>query len=74
MTATERLGTKAHTRPFSFESGSINVIRTRTRHTNPTILVVEDEMLLRLDLAHQLRSAGFDVIVADSGDEAVANY
>jgi CheY-like chemotaxis protein len=40
--------------------------------TNHTILVVEDEMLLRLDLAHQLRSAGFDVIVAGSGDEAVS--
>jgi len=36
-----------------------------------TILVVEDEMLLRLDLAHQLRSAGFNVIEADSGDGAL---
>ena len=37
-----------------------------------TILVVEDEVLLRLDLAHQLRGAGFEVVEADSGDEAVA--
>jgi DNA-binding response OmpR family regulator len=33
---------------------------------------IEDEILLGLDLAHQLRGAGFDVIVADSGNEAVA--
>ena len=39
---------------------------------NHTILVVEDEMLLRLDLAHQLRGAGFEVVEADSGDEALA--
>ena len=39
---------------------------------NPGKTHVEDEVLLRLDLAHQLRSAGFDVIEADSGDEALA--
>jgi CheY-like chemotaxis protein len=37
-----------------------------------TILVVEDEVLLRLDLAYQLRIAGFDVIEADNADEALA--
>jgi len=37
-----------------------------------TILVVEDEVLLRLDLAQQLRGAGFEVVEADSGDEALA--
>jgi CheY-like chemotaxis protein len=44
---------------------------TQPEGINHTILVVEDEMLLRLDLAHQIRSAGFDVIEADSGDEAL---
>jgi len=38
---------------------------------NHTILVVEDEMLFRLDLAHQIRRAGFNVIEADSGDGAL---
>lgn len=47
-------------------------LETQAKRTNQTILVVEDEVLLRLDLAHQLRSAGFDVIEADSGDEALA--
>ena len=36
-----------------------------------SILVVEDELLLRLDLSSQLRMAGFDVIEADTGDEAL---
>jgi CheY-like chemotaxis protein len=44
---------------------------TQPEGMNHTILVVEDEMLLRLDLAHQIRSAGFEVIEADSGDEAL---
>jgi CheY-like chemotaxis protein len=40
----------------------------RSKHS---ILVVEDELLLRLDLSNQLRMAGFDVIEADTGDEAL---
>jgi CheY-like chemotaxis protein len=31
----------------------------------------EDEVLLRLDLSKQLRKAGFNVIEADTGDEAL---
>ena len=34
-------------------------------------MIVEDELLLRLDLANQLHSAGFEIIEAQSGDEAV---
>jgi CheY-like chemotaxis protein len=37
-----------------------------------TILVVEDEVLIRLDVSEQLRSSGFRVVEAKSGDEAVA--
>ena len=47
-------------------------IQTQSESASHTILVVEDEVLLRLDLAYQLRCAGFDVIEADSGDEALA--
>ena len=36
-----------------------------------TVLVVEDELLIRLDLADQLRSAGLIVIEASTGDEAL---
>ena len=37
-----------------------------------TILVVEDEVMLRLDLGQQLRKGGFAVFEADSADEAVS--
>jgi CheY-like chemotaxis protein len=36
-----------------------------------TIMIVEDELLLRLDLANQLHSAGFEVIEAQCADEAL---
>jgi two-component system, response regulator PdtaR len=36
-----------------------------------TVLIVEDELLIRLDLADQLRSAGLIVIEASTGDEAL---
>src|SRR5829696_3057207 len=36
-----------------------------------TILVVEDEVLIRLDLAQELRSAGFIVLEASSAREAI---
>jgi CheY-like chemotaxis protein len=40
-------------------------------HPHGTVLVVEDELLIRLDLADQLRSAGVIVIEASTGDEAL---
>ena len=36
-----------------------------------TLLIVEDEVLIRLDLADQLRLVGFKVIEASTGDEAL---
>ncbi|MFM9847496.1 MAG: response regulator [Hyphomicrobiaceae bacterium] len=39
---------------------------------NPTVLVVEDDVLIRLSAADALRSAGFAVVEAATGDEAVA--
>ncbi len=38
----------------------------------PTIMVAEDELLLRMDLAHQLRESGFEVIEAANADEVLA--
>lgn len=42
--------------------------------TNPlrTILVVEDEVLIRLDVADFLRDNGFQVVEAANADEAIA--
>ena len=37
----------------------------------PTVLVVEDEVLIRLDIAACLEEAGFDVIEAANADEAI---
>ena len=37
-----------------------------------TVLVVEDEILVRLSLAETLRDEGFSVVEAANGDEAVA--
>lgn len=37
-----------------------------------TVLVVEDELLIRLDIADYLRGHGYHVVEAGSGDEAVA--
>jgi CheY-like chemotaxis protein len=38
----------------------------------PTILVAEDEVLIRFVIADYLRDCGFQVIEASSGDEAVS--
>jgi CheY-like chemotaxis protein len=38
----------------------------------PTILVVEDEALLRMDGADMIEEAGFRVLEASSADEAIA--
>jgi len=35
------------------------------------VLVVDDEVLIRMDVAQHLRTAGFDVIEAWNGDEAL---
>lgn len=43
-----------------------------TERQRQTVLVVEDEVLLRLTLADELRSRGFNVVEAASGDEARA--
>jgi CheY-like chemotaxis protein len=38
----------------------------------PRILVVEDEMLVRMMLAEELRDCGFDVVEAVNAEEAIA--
>jgi CheY-like chemotaxis protein len=38
----------------------------------PKVLVVDDEALIRLDLASSLAEAGFDVIEVSNADDAVA--
>jgi CheY-like chemotaxis protein len=38
----------------------------------PVILIVEDELLLRMDAAEVIENAGFEVIQAANADEAIA--
>jgi CheY-like chemotaxis protein len=47
-----------------------NVYRQQT-HT-PTVLVVEDDVIVRIVIADELRLGGFEVIEAGSGPEALA--
>jgi CheY-like chemotaxis protein len=37
------------------------------------ILIVEDELLIRMDAVEMIEEAGFDVVEAASVDEAIAN-
>ena len=41
------------------------------RTVKPTVLVVEDDCLVRLDTMQTLREAGFAVVEADGADEAL---
>jgi CheY-like chemotaxis protein len=38
----------------------------------PVVLIVEDELLLRLDSAEAIEEAGFEVVQAGDADEAIA--
>ena len=57
--------------PLAVKIIHAGAFRKRRKHPEHTIMIVEDELLLRLDLANQLHSAGFEIIEAQSGDEAV---
>jgi CheY-like chemotaxis protein len=37
----------------------------------PVVLVVEDELLVRMDAADMVRHAGFDVVEAENAEEAI---
>jgi CheY-like chemotaxis protein len=56
---------------FELLSMSRLVMKERTR-TVATVLVVEDEFLVRDFLQNELEEAGYDVILADSADTAIA--
>ena len=43
-----------------------------TAARRPVVLIVEDELLLRIDAADMIAEAGFDVVEAANADEAIA--
>lgn len=53
-------------------AAAVQVSGTEAEPKRPSILVVEDDVLLRLITAEDLRSAGFSVIEASNADEAMA--
>jgi CheY-like chemotaxis protein len=44
----------------------------RTREAKPTVLVVEDEILVRLAAVEMIRAAGYKTLEADNADTAIA--
>lgn len=53
-------------------TGTPDQLNQAADHCPPTILVVEDEVLVRLIIADYLRECGYHVIEASTGDEARA--
>jgi DNA-binding response OmpR family regulator len=51
---------------------AVRLPRSEDPLARPRILVVEDDFLIRMMLAEVLADEGFDVIEAESGDEAFA--
>ena len=46
-------------------------VSTAMRAERPTILLIEDEVLIRMMLADELRGRGFNVVEAQNADEAL---
>lgn len=40
-------------------------------HRRPVVLVVEDEILVRMDAIEVIEAGGFEVVEANSADEAI---
>jgi CheY-like chemotaxis protein len=56
--------------PAGFSGGNCKAVTSNSCISN-TILVVEDELLIRLMIADALREAGFEVLEASTADEAL---
>lgn len=65
-----RIAKYARDRPMGAEGGE-HVRLGQAARSNRTVLIVEDEVLVRLMIAEELRRAGYDVIEAANADEAL---
>jgi CheY-like chemotaxis protein len=43
----------------------------QSERKSPVVLIVEDELLIRMDAVDMIRAAGFDVVEAENADEAI---
>src|SRR5262245_15295032 len=59
-------------RHVTMSNRELDVTCQSQEHQNPTVLVVEDEPLIRMMIAGRLREAGCGVIEATGADEAIA--
>src|SRR4051812_20519012 len=75
-----RSGGDLHRLPAALNAGNFQIImcvlapglrETRVQSHFHTILVVEDELLVRMMIADALRNAGFEVLEAGSSEEAL---
>jgi CheY-like chemotaxis protein len=51
-------------------SGGFSIVNSQTKR--PVVLIVEDEILIRMDAVDMILSAGFDVVEAQNADEAIS--
>lgn len=57
---------------MDWASRAASADRAGSAATSPTVLIVEDEILIRLFIADQLREQGYTVVEAVTGDEALS--
>ncbi len=59
--------------PACVAAGEGNFVHSPTaKSSTPVVLVVEDEIMIRLDIADRLREAGYDVVETDSAEDALS--
>jgi two-component system, response regulator PdtaR len=65
-----RIAKNTRDRPMGADGGECVRLRPAAK-SNHAVLIVEDEVLVRLMIAEELRGAGYDVIEAATADEAL---
>src|SRR5215467_9442631 len=68
-----QVGTNAQPASLMLEITLMNLVpASAIGHARARVLVVEDEIFIRLDVAEALRTAGFEVIETESAEEAAS--
>jgi Response regulator receiver domain len=59
-------------RPLHLDSVGMASVMGTSATKRPVVLIVEDDFLLRMNVAEMIGDAGFDVVEAGNADEAIA--